>query len=204
MAGLDQEEDIFAPVITSSRRRTVWLAANLATAFLAAWAIGLFEHTIEQVVALAVLMPIVASMGGIAGSQTLTLMTRGMALGHIERGNASVLLWKELGIGALNGLIWALVVALLAVIWFGNWDIGGIIAAAMLLNLVCAAAAGVTIPLVLRKGRCQPGIGGRGHLDHRDRRRGLFRLPRPRHPGAALIAACVNLLMVPWVLGVRR
>lgn len=160
MAGLDEEEDIFAPVITSSRRRTVWLAANLVTAFLAAWVIGLFEHTIQQVVALAVLMPIVASMGGIAGSQTLTLMIRGMALGHIERGNASVLLWKELGIGALNGLIWALVVALLAVIWFGNWDIGGIIAAAMLLNLVCAAAAGVAIPLVLRKVGVDPALAG--------------------------------------------
>jgi magnesium transporter len=146
MAGLDEEDDMFAPVLISARRRAVWLGINLVTAFLAAWVIGLFEGTLEKVVALAVLMPIVASMGGIAGSQTLTLVIRGLALGNVERGNATVLLWKELGIGALNGLIWALVVAALAVVWFGNWEIGGIIAAAILLNLLCAALAGVAIP----------------------------------------------------------
>ena len=160
MAGLDEEADMFAPVLTSARRRAVWLGINLVTAFMAAWAIGLFEGTLEKVVALAVLMPIVASMGGIAGSQTLTLVIRGLALGHVERGNAPVLLWKEFGIGALNGLIWALVVAFLAILWFKSWQIGGIIAAAILLNLLCAALAGVAIPLVLRKLSIDPALAG--------------------------------------------
>jgi magnesium transporter len=160
MAGLDEEDDMFAPVLTSAARRAVWLGINLVTAFLAAWVIGLFEGTLEKVVALAVLMPIVASMGGIAGSQTLTLMIRGLALGQVERGNASVLLWKELGIGALNGVIWALVVAVLAVVWFGSWEIGGIIAAAILLNLLCAALAGVAIPLLLRRLGIDPALAG--------------------------------------------
>jgi magnesium transporter len=160
MAGLDEEDDMFAPVLTSARRRAVWLGINLVTAFLAAWVIGLFEGTLEKVVALAVLMPIVASMGGIAGSQTLTLVIRGLALGHVERGNANVLLWKEFGIGALNGLIWALVVAALAILWFGNWEIGGIIAAAILLNLLCAALAGVAIPLIMRRVGIDPALAG--------------------------------------------
>jgi magnesium transporter len=160
MAGLDEEDDMLAPVLTSTRRRAVWLGINLVTAFLAAWVIGLFEGTLEKVVALAVLMPIVASMGGIAGSQTLTLVIRGLALGHVERGNAPVLFWKELGIGALNGIMWAVVVAALAVVWFGNWEIGGIIAAAILLNLLCAALAGVTIPLILRRMGIDPALAG--------------------------------------------
>jgi magnesium transporter len=160
MAGLDEESDMFAPVLTSTRRRAVWLGINLVTAFMAAWVIGLFEGTLEKVVALAVLMPIVASMGGIAGSQTLTLVIRGLALGHVERGNAPVLLWKEIGIGVLNGLIWALVVAVLAIVWFGNWEIGGIIAAAILLNLLCAALAGVAIPLLLRRMGIDPALAG--------------------------------------------
>jgi magnesium transporter len=160
MAGLDEEDDMFAPVLTSARRRAIWLGINLVTAFMAAWVIGLFEGTLEQVVALAVLMPIVASMGGIAGSQTLTLVIRGLALGHVVSGNAPVLLWKEVGIGALNGLIWALVVAALAVVWFGNWEIGGIIAAAILLNLLCAALAGVAIPLLLRRIGIDPALAG--------------------------------------------
>jgi magnesium transporter len=105
-------------------------------------------------------MPIVASMGGIAGTQTLTLVIRGLALGHLERGNAPVLLWKELGTGMLNGLIWALVVAALAIAWFRNWQIGGIIAAAILLNLLCGALVGVAIPLVLRRLRIDPALAG--------------------------------------------
>jgi magnesium transporter len=160
MAGLDEEMDMFAPVLTSSRRRAIWLGVNLATAFLAAWVIGLFENTLEQVVALAVLMPIVASMGGIAGSQTLTLVIRGLALGHLESGNRRILLFKELGIGLLNGLLWALVVAGLAVLWFGQWAIGGIIAVAILLNLLCAALAGVTIPLLMRRMGIDPALAG--------------------------------------------
>jgi magnesium transporter len=160
MAGLDEEEDMFAPVLTSTRRRAVWLGINLVTAFLAAWVIGLFEGTLEKIVALAVLMPIVASMGGIAGSQTLTLVIRGLALGQVERGNAPVLFLKEIGIGALNGVLWALVVAALVVVWFGNWEIGGIIAIAILLNLLCAAGAGVAIPLLLHRFGVDPALAG--------------------------------------------
>lgn len=159
-AGLDEEVDMFAPVLTSSRRRAVWLGINLLTAFLAAWVIGLFEGTLEKFVALAVLMPIVASMGGIAGSQTLTLVIRGLALGHLEEGNARVLLFKEIGVALLNGVLWALVVAVLSVIWFGNWAIGGIIAAAILLNLLCASVAGVAIPLIMRRFGIDPALAG--------------------------------------------
>ncbi len=158
MAGLDEEDDIFAPVVTSSRRRGVWLGINLATAFLASWVIGLFEATIQQVVALAVLMPVVASMGGIAGSQTLTLVIRGMALGHIGSANAKRILLKELAVGALNGLLWALVVAAVAVFWFDDFAIGAIIAIAMLINLVVAALAGAVIPLAMRRMGIDPAL----------------------------------------------
>ncbi|WP_200333306.1 magnesium transporter [Thiocystis violacea] len=160
MAGLDEETDMFAPVLASSRRRAVWLGINLITAFLAAWVIGLFEGTLQQVVALAVLMPIVASMGGIAGSQTLTLVIRGLATGQLAGGNTRILLLKEAGIGLLNGLLWALVVAALAILWFGNWAIGGIIAVAILLNLICAAISGVVIPLLLRRLGIDPALAG--------------------------------------------
>jgi magnesium transporter len=160
MAGLDEETDMFAPVLASSRRRALWLGINLVTAFLAAWVIGLFEDTLEQVVALAVLMPIVASMGGIAGSQTLTLVIRGLATGQLGVANTPILLLKEFGIGVLNGLLWAAVVAILAVLWFGNWAIGGIIAAAILLNLLCAALAGVLIPLIMRRVGIDPALAG--------------------------------------------
>ncbi len=160
MAGLDEEADMFAPVLTSSRRRAVWLGINLLTAFLAAWVIGLFQTTLERVVALAVLMPIVASMGGIAGSQTLTLVIRGMALGQVQGSNASVLLGKEIGIAILNGLLWAIVVALLAVAWFGDWQIGGVIAAAILINLLFAALAGLAVPLVLKRVGVDPALAG--------------------------------------------
>ncbi|MFV0665102.1 magnesium transporter [Denitromonas sp.] len=160
MAGLDQEADIFAPVLTSSRRRAVWLGINLVTAFVAAWVIGLFQTTLERVVALAVLMPIVASMGGIAGSQTLTLVIRGMALGQVAGGNARALLSKEMGIAALNGVVWAAVVAALAVVWFGDWQIGGVIGAAILINLLFAALAGLVVPLVLDRMGIDPALAG--------------------------------------------
>lgn len=158
MAGLDEEDDIFAPVVVSSRRRGIWLGINLITALIASWVIGLFDATIEQVVALAVLMPIVASMGGIAGSQTLTLMIRGMALGHIGPANAKHILIKELAVGGLNGLLWALVVAVVTMYWFENFLIGVIIAAAMLINLFAAALAGATIPLMMRKMGIDPAL----------------------------------------------
>ena len=160
MAGLDEEADMFAPILTSSRRRAVWLGINLVTAFLAAWVIGLFQTTLERVVALAVLMPIVASMGGIAGSQTLTLVIRGMALGQVEGSNARALLAKEIGIALLNGLLWAVVVALLAVAWFGDWHIGGVIGAAILINLLFAALAGLVVPLVLNRMGIDPALAG--------------------------------------------
>ena len=160
MAGLDADDDLFAPVISSATRRAVWLGINLATAFLAAWVIGLFEETLQKVVALAVLMPIVASMGGIAGSQTLTLAIRGLALGQIGGANARWLAMKEVAVGIINGLVWALVVAVIAVIWFGDWRIGAIIAAATLINLIAAAISGVVIPLLLDRLKLDPALSG--------------------------------------------
>ena len=160
MAGLDDEADIFAPVLVSSRRRAVWLGINLLTAFLAAWVIGRFEATLQQIVALAVLMPIVASMGGVAGSQTLTLVIRGLALGQIQKGNLRTLLSREVGISLLNGLLWAVVVSLMAVGWFGDWAIGGILGVAILINLLCAALAGLAIPLVLDRVGIDPALAG--------------------------------------------
>ncbi|MBI5040205.1 MAG: magnesium transporter [Gammaproteobacteria bacterium] len=160
MAGLDQEDDIFAPVIHSATRRAVWLGINLVTAFLASWVIGLFAGTLEKVVALAVLMPIVASMGGIAGSQTLTLVIRGLALGKIGKTNARWLLFKELAVGGLNGLLWSVVVALIAMAWFQSAQIGLIIGAAIIINLVCAALAGISIPLLLQRFGIDPALAG--------------------------------------------
>jgi magnesium transporter len=160
MAGLNEEDDIFAPVMASARRRAFWLGTNLITAFLASWVIGQFQETLEKVVALAVLMPIVASMGGIAGSQTLTLVIRGLALGQVGKTNTRWLMTKELMVGVINGLTWAAVVALVAVFWFGDWEIGGIIAAALILNLIAAALAGVTIPVVMKRVGIDPALAG--------------------------------------------
>lgn len=159
-AGLSEEEDIFAPIVKSTRRRSVWLGANLLTAFLASWVIGLFEGTIQQVVALAVLMPIVASMGGIAGSQTLTLVIRAQALGQLGTGNTRSLLIKELAVGLLNGLLWAMVVAAIATAWFKDIKIGGIIAAALAINLASAALAGVLVPVILRRLNIDAALAG--------------------------------------------
>ena len=160
MAGLDEEDDTFAPVIKSTRRRAVWLGINLFTAFLASWIIGLFQATIEQVVALAVLMPIVASMGGIAGSQTLIIVIRGMALGQIGASNARWLMYKELAVSALNGIAWAMVVAVISALWFKNPDIGYIIGAALIINLLCAALAGLAIPFLLTRLNIDPAHAG--------------------------------------------
>ncbi|MDX1444342.1 MAG: magnesium transporter [Gammaproteobacteria bacterium] len=160
MAGLDEEDDMFAPVFTSARRRAVWLGINLATAFLASWVVGLFQGTINQVVALAVLMPIVASMGGIAGSQTLTIIIRGLALGQVEKSNARLLLFKEISVATLNGLGWAAVVSFIAAMWFESWDIGAIIALALTLNMLIAAIAGVGIPLLLKRMGIDPALAG--------------------------------------------
>jgi len=160
MAGLTEDEDMFAPVLISTRRRAVWLGINLLTAFLASWVIGLFDATINKLVALAVLMPVVASMGGIAGSQTLTLVIRGIALGQISKSNATRLLVKELAVGFFNGLIWAVVIATVAALWFNNDMLGVIIAAAMVINLIAAALVGVTIPLILRRLGADPALAG--------------------------------------------
>ena len=159
-AGLDEEEDLFAPVVDSAKRRALWLGINLLTAFLAAWTIGLFEATLQQVVALAVLMPIVASMGGIAGSQTLTLIIRGLALEQITPKTYLTLLRKELGVGAINGVLWAFVIAVTTYFWFGDWIIGGIIGMAIIINIVVAAIAGVLIPIWLEKLDIDPALSG--------------------------------------------
>ena len=160
MAGLDEDDDMFAPVFVSARRRSIWLGVNLATAFLAAMVASFFEATLEQFVMLAILMPVVPSMGGIAGSQTLILITRGMALGHIERGNARWLLSKEFGVGLLNGLGWAVVVALITMWWFDTWRMALVISAALAVNLVCAAVAGFSIPLTLKRLNIDPALAG--------------------------------------------
>jgi len=138
----------------------MWLGINLLTAFLASWVIGLFEATIAEVVALAVLMPIVASMGGIAGTQTLTIVIRGMALGQVGAGNAVWLLRRELVVGVLNGVIWAVCVGCVAGWWFGNTLLGGVIGAAMVINLIAGALAGATLPLLLRKLYIDPAVAG--------------------------------------------
>ena len=158
--GLDEDEDLFAPILPSASRRAVWLAINLATAFLASWVIGLFEATIAEVVALAVLMPIVASMGGIAGSQTLTLTIRGLAMGHVVDSNTRWLLKKEIAIGFINGVLWASVVSLVTFAWFQSVDIALIIGAALIVNMVVAAAAGIIVPLALQKMNIDPAISG--------------------------------------------
>ncbi len=160
MAGLDEEQDMFAPVMTSAKRRAVWLGVNLVTAFLASWVIGLFEATLQEIVALAVLMPIVASMGGIAGSQTLTLVVRGLALRQVSHSNATQLLLKELSVGVVNGVLWAIIVAAIASIWFQSMDLGLLLGAAMVINLVCAALAGASIPMTLDKMGIDPALAG--------------------------------------------
>ena len=124
MAGLDEDDDIFAPVLKTSRRRAIWLGINLLTAFIASAVIGMFEQTLDKVVALAILMPIVASMGGIAGSQTLTLVIRGIATGHIRQNNLRWLLSREVLVGLLNGFLWGAAVAVAAAIWFSDPTIG--------------------------------------------------------------------------------
>jgi magnesium transporter len=158
MAGLQDEEDLFAGIVPSTRRRLLWLGINLVTAFMAAAVVKTFEGTIEKVAALAALMPIVASMGGIAGTQTVTLIIRGLALGQVQWSNARWLLFKEIAVGGLNGLLWAIVVGAVTVFWFDTWQIALIIAAAMLVNLLAAAAVGVIVPMALRRLDIDPAL----------------------------------------------
>jgi magnesium transporter len=158
--GLDEEQDMFAPVKLSAQRRAVWLGVNLLTAILASWVIGLFEPTIEKMVALAVLMPIVASMGGVAGTQTLTLVTRGLALRQIGATNARVVITNELAVGILNGVCWSVITALFAGLWFGSFLLGGLIGGAMIITLSVAALAGATIPILLDGLGVDPALAG--------------------------------------------
>ncbi len=160
MAGLSQEDDFFSPVVRSMRRRSIWLGFNLATAFLASWVAGLFAQTLDQIVTLAILMTIVPSMGGIAGSQTLTLVIRGQALGQIGTGNTRWILTKEAIVGLLNGLVWSTVVALIAYLWFGDGKVGLIIGLALIVNMSAAGIAGVTIPVILKKFSIDPALAG--------------------------------------------
>ncbi|RUO66102.1 magnesium transporter [Pseudidiomarina planktonica] len=160
MAGLEDDEDTFAPVLKSTRRRTVWLAVNLVTALLAAFVSSLFEDILAQMAILAILNTIVPSMGGIAGSQTLTLVIRAMALGHITSSNTRWLIGKELAIGALNGVIWAVLIAAVVALWKQDLMIGFIIAFAMMANLLAAGLAGVTVPLILKRFDIDPALAG--------------------------------------------
>ena len=159
LAGL-AEEDTFASVWQSAPRRAMWLGVNLATALLASSVINLFQATIEKVVALAVLMPIVASMGGIAGTQSLTILIRAMAMGQINKRNQFWVVGRESLVGALNGMLWALVIAATAAIWFEDLTLGFIIACAMLINLITAGCAGAGLPLLLEKLRVDPALAG--------------------------------------------
>ena len=160
MAGLDDDEDTFAPIMQTSKRRAVWLGINLITAFIASYVIGLFQNTIDQVVALAILMPIVASMGGIAGSQVLTLVIRGIALGHIGAANTRWLLNREIVVGFLNGILWAIVVGALTAYWFDNIEIAYIIAGALIINLLFAALVGTLLPITLKRLGIDPALAG--------------------------------------------
>ncbi|MDJ0833656.1 MAG: magnesium transporter, partial [Gammaproteobacteria bacterium] len=160
MAGLHEDEDLFSPVWSSSRRRAVWLGFNLLTAFLAAAVIGLFEATLDKIVALAILITIVPSMGGIAGSQTLTLVIRGLALGQLGSSNFNDLVKKEIAVGLLNGLLWAMVVAAFTIIWFQDFYIATIIAVALIVNLLAGAFAGALIPVILKRMGIDPALAG--------------------------------------------
>jgi magnesium transporter len=160
MGGLTTGEDTFGSISRTAPRRAVWLGVNLVTAILASTAISLFEATLDKVVALAILMPIVASMGGVAGSQTLTLVIRGMALGQVERGNIGWLLSKEFAVGALNGLLWAVVTGCVVSLWFGDWNMALIIGLAMAINITSAALAGTLLPVLLRAMSIDPALAG--------------------------------------------
>lgn len=160
MAGLDEDEDMFAPVLSSARRRALWLGINLATATLAASVVGLFEATLDQIVALAVLMPIVASMGGIAGSQVLTIIIRGLALGQLECSNVRWFVGKQLAVVGLNAMLLSVVVGFIAYFWFKDVSIGLIIGSALIINLLIATIVGCSVPLLLKRFNIDPALAG--------------------------------------------
>lgn len=159
-AGLDEEDDMFSPATKSAKRRAIWLGVNLATAFLAASVVDIFQTTLDKIVLLAVLMPIVPSMGGVAGTQSLTIMTRAIALGHLDKTNTKGIFRKEVLVGVLNGILWAMVVGSLTYLWFSEWLLGLVIAGAMTINLIMAALAGFGIPLMLKRLNIDPALAG--------------------------------------------
>ena len=160
MAGLSDTEDTFSSIGKTAPRRAVWLGVNLLTAIFASTAISLFEDALDKLVALAILMPIVASMGGVAGSQTLTVVIRGMALGQIERSNLNWLLSKEFAVGALNGLLYALIVCCVVSLWFQDATMALIIGLAMAINLMAAALSGTLLPVFLKFLKIDPALAG--------------------------------------------
>ena len=159
-AGLDEEDDMFAPVLQSARRRWLWLGVNLITALLAAVVLYAFQPTLDELVELAVLFPVVMSMGGIAGTQTLTLMIRGMATGQVSARNSMAILRKELAVGILNGIVFSLIVAVIAYLWYGNPGLGLVMAIAIIVNLVAGALAGALIPVILKRMSIDPALAG--------------------------------------------
>ena len=160
MAGLDDEADTFAPVVKSTQQRSIWLGVNLITALFAVAVSAMFEDILSQLAILAILNTLVPSMGGVAGNQTLTLVIRGIALGHVGESNSKILLYKELAIGFLNGIIWALLIGLVVGIWKQDVTLGSIIAFAMLMNMTAAGVAGVVIPLMLKRMNIDPALAG--------------------------------------------
>jgi magnesium transporter len=160
MAGLDDEEDTFAPVGQSTKRRSIWLGVNLITALMAAAVSDLFEATLSQLAVLAILNTIVPSMGGVAGNQTLTLVIRGMALGHVSSSNSVWLVKKELAIGFLNGVIWASLIASVIALWKQDFMLGVVIAFAMLMNMIAAGLAGATLPIIMKRLNIDPALAG--------------------------------------------
>ena len=160
MAGLDDDEDTFAPVMQSTKRRSVWLAVNLVTALMAAMVSDLFEAKLSQLAVLAILNTIVPSMGGVAGNQTLTLVIRGMALGHVNASNSRWLISKEISIGFLNGAIWAVLIASVIALWKQDYMLGVIIAFAMMVNMIAAALAGATLPMIMKRLKIDPALAG--------------------------------------------
>ncbi|MPZ42805.1 MAG: magnesium transporter [Betaproteobacteria bacterium] len=157
--GLREDEDLFAPVWASLRNRWTWLAVNLVTAFVASRVIGVFEGSIEKLVALAALMPIIAGIGGNSGNQTITMIVRGLALGQVTSDNARALLVKEFLVALVNGLIWGAVVGLFAFVIYHNWQLGLVMMGAMLLNMMLAAVMGFAIPMTMHKLGRDPAIG---------------------------------------------
>ena len=159
MAGLQEEEDLFAPVFDSVKNRWMWLAINLCTAFVASRVIGAFEGSIAKIVALAALMPIVAGIGGNSGNQTITMIVRAMATGQLSGNQARRLLKKEVGVALVNGVLWGGVMGLVSWLLYDSPGIGLVMVAAMTLNLLLAATVGVLIPVAMEKAGRDPALG---------------------------------------------